>query len=211
VTVSYAVAMDTARRLAGIHDRDQVVVLHNVSWAQYMALDRARGEDVGSPRMAYLDGELELMTTGRRHEIDKTLLARLVECFAEEAEIELVGMGSTTFRKKAKRAGLEPDECYCIGHVGDVPDLAIEVVQTSGGVDKLEIYRRLDVAEVWFFVAEQCEIYRKWGDGYQRRARSVAVRGIDLDEIARIVIDSIDAQQTSVVRKYRRALRKRLG
>jgi hypothetical protein len=29
-----------------------------------------------------------------------------------------------------------------------VPDIAIEVVWTSGGIDKLEVYRGLDVPEV---------------------------------------------------------------
>jgi len=209
VTVSYALAMDTARRLVPIEHRDHVVVLRNISWAQYEEIDRARGQDVVKPRMYYLDGELELMSTGRRHEIDKKLLARLVECYAEEARVSLMGMGSTTLQDALELAGAEPDECYCVGHDGEVPDLAIEVVQTSGGIDKLEIYRRLGVKEVWFFIDERFEIYRRWGEGYQRRTRSVAVAGIDLDAIARIVIDSIDAQQTEVVRAYRRTLKRR--
>jgi len=44
---------------------------------------------------------------------------------------------------------LEPDECYLVGDQDkSAPDLAIEVIGTSGGIDKLEIYRRLDVGEV---------------------------------------------------------------
>ncbi|MEG4506483.1 Uma2 family endonuclease [Microcoleus sp. F6_B4] len=32
-----------------------------------------------------------------------------------------------------------------------IPDLAIEVVFTSGGIDKLQLYKRLGIPEVWFW------------------------------------------------------------
>ena len=53
-----------------------------------------------------------------------------------------------------KEAGCEADECYIFGprpRDKARPDLAIEVVWTSGGLDKLEVYRRLEVGEVWFW------------------------------------------------------------
>jgi Uma2 family endonuclease len=48
---------------------------------------------------------------------------------------------------------LTRDECYIVGpdQNKEVPDLALEVVWTSGGLDKLEIYRRLGVGEVWIW------------------------------------------------------------
>jgi Uma2 family endonuclease len=52
----------------------------------------------------------------------------------------------------------EPDESYCLGTRKSVPDLAIEITVTSGGIDTLEIYRRVGVQEVWFW-----EIYRRVG------------------------------------------------
>jgi hypothetical protein len=33
----------------------------------------------------------------------------------------------------------------------DRPDIAIEVIWTSGGIDKLEVYRKLGVREVWYY------------------------------------------------------------
>ena len=36
----------------------------------------------------------------------------------------------------------------------EIPELAIEVVYTSGGIDILKIYRRLGVKEVWFLRME---------------------------------------------------------
>ena len=38
-----------------------------------------------------------------------------------------------------------------------MPGLAIEVVWTSGGIDTLEIYRRLGVGEVWFWTRGRIE------------------------------------------------------
>jgi Uma2 family endonuclease len=187
-------------------DRDQIVVLRGIPWAQYDGLLRAR-EKVGGTRMAFLDGVLEIVSTSARHELYKTLIARLVEAYAEEADISLNGLGSTTYRKRIKQAGLEPDESYCIGPIRKFPHIALEIVQTSGGIDKLEIYRRLGVEEVWFWIDGRFRIYRLAADGYHKRARSVALPGIDLGRIQQIVLTVDDSRQTEAVRTYRRSLR----
>ena len=59
-------------------------------------------------------------------------------------------MGSTTLQRPEQGAGGELDESYCIGTDKDFPDLAIEVIVTSGSINRLELYRRLGVQEVWF-------------------------------------------------------------
>jgi Uma2 family endonuclease len=186
---------------------DQIIVLRGISWARYEALAAARGAD--QPRMAYLDGALEVMTTSRRHEIWKKLIARLVEAYVDETGGPLNALGSATFRKETTKAGAEPDECYCVGRVRDVPELAIEVVYTSGGIDKLEVYRRLGVAEVWFWVDGRFWIYHQVGGRFEERSRSEVLPGLDLDEVARIVASTDDSEQAEAVRAYRRALRRR--
>ena len=75
----------------------------------------------------------------------------MLEIYFQEKRIRYFPLGSTTFRKQAKIGGVEPDESYCLGIEKEVPDFAIEVVVTSGGIDKLEVYKRLGVTEVWFF------------------------------------------------------------
>ena len=50
-----------------------------------------------------------------------------------------------TLKQRDKQAGKEPDECYCLYTDKDIPDLAIEVIYTSGGIDTLEIYRRIGI------------------------------------------------------------------
>jgi Uma2 family endonuclease len=91
----------------------------------------------------------------------------------------------------------------------EVPDLAIEVINTRGGVDKLEIYRRLKVAEVWLWAKGRFWIYGLAGRRYDLVQRSRVLPGLDLDEIARIVQEADESHQTEAVRAYRRSLRRR--
>ena len=63
--------------------------------------------------------------------------AALIEAFAEEKDLVLDGVGSWTIKEEAKKRGLEPDECYVLGErqkPPTIPDIAIEVVWTSGGL-----------------------------------------------------------------------------
>jgi Uma2 family endonuclease len=95
------------------------------------------------------------MSPSRYHEVDKTQLARLLEAWSEVAGVQLQGYGSWTLKDEREERGAEADECYTVGRVAlddeDRPDVAIEVVWTSGGIDKLEVYRKLGVREVWFY------------------------------------------------------------
>ena len=185
-------------------------MLYKIPWNQYDSLCVAR-ENTAGPRMAYLDGALEIMSPSPRHEYEKKLIARLVEAYAEEGGLSLNGFGSTTYRRKVKEAGLEPDECYCIGPAKKFPDLAIEVFHTSGGVDKLEIYRRLRVSEVWIWASDRFWIYvldprpRK-APVYELREQSAVLPRLDLAEITRIVAATDESHQTEAVRAYRRTL-----
>ena len=80
--------------------------------------------------------------------------------------------------------GLEPDECYLIGdQERDTPDLAIEVVLTSGGIDKLEIYRRLRVGEVWRFKDSRIEIYVLREQRYEKVERSAVFPDLDVNRL----------------------------
>src|SRR4051812_36222106 len=92
---------------------EQRVLMSGVSWDTYVALREA--DDRPGLRMTYCEGELEIMSPGPEHEEAKTIIARLVEMYAVERDVPLLGYGSTTFRQAVKRRGLEPDECYCVG------------------------------------------------------------------------------------------------
>ncbi|HSR50786.1 MAG TPA: Uma2 family endonuclease [Acidobacteriota bacterium] len=159
---------------------DQRVVSYGVSWSQYESQLELRGER-SVPRISYLEGALELMTPSKDHERLKSYIGRLVEAYALEKGIDLSPYGSWTLEQAPKQAGLEPDECYLIGDQDrDTPDLAIEVHWTSGGIDKLEIYRRLAVREVWVWKDSLIEVQVLQVGRYQRREKSMVFPELNL-------------------------------
>jgi Uma2 family endonuclease len=129
---------------------DQHVVLRGMAWQDYEAFLALRGERAGV-RMYYLDGEIEIMSPSKAHESRKTTLARLLEVWAMELDVDLNGFGSWTLKNEMREAGAEPDECYILGSAEKgAPDLVIEIEWSRTlGLAKQEIYRRLGVRELW--------------------------------------------------------------
>ena len=185
-------------------------VLHDVPWWTYVALRDALDDQSGL-KMTYLKGTLELMSPSMLHEDAKTIIARLIEVWAMERNVDLRGFGGTTFRREAKERGLEPDECYKLGKLEEdgIPDIAIEVIVSSGLVDKLSVYAGLGVPEIWQWLpgTGRIEIYGLVGNGYQRRSRSETLPDLDLDELSRFVQPG--ENQTQLAKAYQTALRLR--
>ena len=186
---------------------DRIVVLRGATWADYQRVLEVRGEK-SVPRIAYLPGVLELMTPSRFHESLKSNIGRLVEVWCQENQIEFSPFGSWTLERKAEGCGAEPDECYVFGTVSEPerPDLAIEVVWTSGGINKLAIYAKLGVREVWFWRRGRITVHLLQGDGYVESGASVTLPGIDLAELCRH-LECPTASQA--IRAYRAALTSR--
>lgn len=198
--------MQAPRREAPPIDADAApAVLHMVPWAQYEGLVELLGDDHPSLRLTYLRGTLEIMTTSTTHEHLKKIIARLIELWALERDVRLNGYGAATFRKQAKERGLEPDECYTLGELIDVPDIAIEVVHRHGGIDKLDVYAGLGVKEVWFWEDGRLCVYHLEGDVYVPQPRSELLPALDLAELSSFVVPG---DQTDAVRAYRDALRR---
>jgi Uma2 family endonuclease len=184
---------------------DERIVLRGLSWAAFETLLAFRG-DRARPRMAYLDGAVELMGTSRGHERVKSKVGRIVEHDCLDRGILLTPYGNWLVQAAPKEAGVEPDECYIFGatpEAQDRPDLVIEVVWTSGGLDKLEIYRRLGVGEVWFWKRDAISVHVLVDGRYQPRAHSVCLPELDLELVCRLV--SVDPLNEAI-RQLREAL-----
>jgi Uma2 family endonuclease len=85
------------------------------------------------------------------------------------------------------------------------PDLAIEVVWTSGGIDKLEVYARLGVGEVWLWRDGRIEVHVVRGGHYESATRSALFPELDIELLASF-LDRPTALQA--VRAFREAIRK---
>ena len=184
---------------------DHFVHLRNASWADYQRLLEMRG-DHSAPRITYLEGTLELMSPSRSHESIKSLIGRLVEVYCLERGIDFSTYGSWTLESKESDRGAEPDECYVFGAEPEPvrPDLAIEVVWTSGGLNKLEVYRKLGVGEVWYWRAGELHVHLLRDGSYERVDGSSALPGLDLVQLASFIERPTTSQ---AIRDYREALR----
>jgi Uma2 family endonuclease len=184
-------------------------------WDDYERLLAMRGES-SVPRITYLEGLIELMSPSRYHEIDKKRFARLLEAWAEEAQVDLEGYGSWTLKKKRAKRGAEADECYTVNRRAvsdrDRPDIAIEVVWTSGGIDKLEVYRKLGVREVWYYERGSLRFFALRGErgreSYVETHKSGLLPQLPQDLILAGMQDPSQSQ-TTAVRALRQALRNR--
>lgn len=188
-------------------DHDHIVILRGVTWADYERVLKMRG-DHSAPRISFLEGALEIMSPSRTHESLKSMIGRLVEAWCMENEIDITPYGSWTLKEKAVERGAEPDECYVVGDElePERPDLAIEVVWTSGGINKLEIDRKLGVREVWYWQKGELSLYTLRRGRYARIPRSKVLPGIDHAEIAEL---ALVRPMTKAVRAYRKRLQKR--
>ena len=141
--------------------RPQRLVLHGVSWREYTRMLSAFAERPGY-RLTYDRGTLEIISPLHEHESDIALLGRFVVVLTEELGLPLKAGRSTTFRRRRMRRGLEPDHSWWIAHelpvrgkqridlrVDPPPDLAVEVDVTHRSLNRMSIYARLGVPEVW--------------------------------------------------------------
>lgn len=185
------------------HDPDQRVILNGIDWWQFEAFLAIRGDSAGV-RVTYLEGQLEIMSPSRTHEWRAKLISRLLEAYADETGLVFEGYGSMTLRNAPNQSGIEPDECYAIDAPKDHPDLAVEVIWTSGGIDKLDVYRGLGVREVWIWKKDELNAYELRGTAYVEITESVVIPGLSPSFIAGF----LDCEtQTEAVRKLRAALR----
>lgn len=188
------------------NDYDDVVHLHGATWADYERLLEIRGESA-VPRISYIEGLIEIMTPSRSHELDKSAIGRLVEVWCLEHDVRFTTVGSWTLKSKKQKRGAEPDECYIIGEPRNDddgrPDIAIEVERSRSGIDKLEIYRKLGVREVWRYRRGVLTVHVLEGEQYVAAQRSTIMPALDLDEL----VTFLDYPTTfDAIRAYRAAL-----
>ena len=139
-------------------------LLSGVSWETYVAVSEAHSDLI----TAYDDGLFEILMPDIDHEFIKEAISLLVRVLCRVYGHNYVAGGNTTYRREAKRKGLEPDACFYLharardprvrrantAAVAGSPDLAVEVDLSSGSSIKEPIYATLAVAELW-----------RWKDG----------------------------------------------
>ncbi|MCU0546300.1 MAG: Uma2 family endonuclease [Oscillatoriaceae cyanobacterium Prado104] len=189
-----------------VSENNQCLTLYQVSWEKFQAIEAALA-DFPSLRLAYLYGTLDIMSPlSEEHEDSKTVLRRLLEAYLEHKRIRFYPRGSKTLGSIQLGGRKEPDESFNLQTKKEIPDIVIEVVVTSGGVNTLEIYRRVKVPEVWFWKKGKLALYSLQGEEYKQVDRSELLPELDLTLFVRCanIADKYDA-----VVEFRKALHER--
>ena len=194
---------------------ERLVILNNVSWETYDKL-QADLANQSSARLTYDRGTLEIMSPSNEHEIYNRTIALLVEVLAEEMEIDIASLGSSTFKREDLERGFEPDSCFYIKNefritgkiqidlkVDPPPDLVIEVDITSGSLPKFPIYAQIGVPEIWRYDGRRLYIYQLAGDSYGQSEHSEAFPWLTGSVLTDLLDKSKTLKRTALLRSFR--------
>src|SRR5262249_3496407 len=174
--------------MATVHSTpDHHVMMYDISWETYEHLLADFAESSGH-RLSYDGGTLEIMSPLEEHEESNRTLNLLVKTVAEEREIEIRNLGSTTFKRQDLGKGVEADSCFYIQNVERLhgkrridlltdppPDLVIEIEVTSPSLPKLPIYAQLGIPEVLRYDGQRLSVLLLEGGDYREGAESLAL------------------------------------
>ena len=180
-------------------------IVHHGTWEQFKFIQK--GFD-GSPgvRLSYYDETIEILMPGREHELFASIIGYLVTTLLTEKGIFFQPTRSMTQEKEGV-VSAQADESYCIESVKTIPDLAIEVVFTSGGISKLERYKALGVLEVWFWEDGVLKLYHLQNGIYERidRSQLPGLNDLNLVLLQRCILMA-ETDTGEAIRAFRREL-----
>lgn len=175
------------------------VVMYNITWQQFENLLVDLGESRAA-RFAYDNGTLEIMTPLPEHEYYKETLGDSVKDIAEVLEQDYASLGSTTWKREIKKAGVEPDNCFYFQNEPKIrgklkfnleqdppPDLALEIDITSKSLSRFPIYARLGVPEIWCYDSGELKIYQLEGKEYIEVQTSSIFPTLPIQEIPELI------------------------
>jgi len=181
--------------------KESPLLFEGLTWREFKAVEQLL--DRPGYRLSFLDGILEIRRMpGEPHETVKARIGALLDIYLLMAGFDFTPTGSMTLESEGVAVKREADECYKLAPGRRLPDLAIEVVFSSGGINQLEAYKRLKIKEVWFWEDGLLEVYHIRGEGntlyYEKVSSSEDVKGIDLDLLLRCInmVNHVDAVKT---------------
>jgi Uma2 family endonuclease len=181
---------------------DEPILIEGLTWREFKVTEQLLTRP--GIRLSFLDGILEIRKMpGRPHETTKGRIGALLEAYLEHTDIDFIPTESMTLESEEGMVKREADKSYELGQDRDRPDLAVEVVVTSGGIDKLKAYQRLQIPEVWFWGKGQLSLYALRTDRYEEITQSEVLPNLDIDLLTRCLqMDS----HIQALREFRQAL-----
>ena len=194
---------------------EQRVVLRNLSWETYECL-LSEHVDCSSPRFTYDRGDLEIMSPSAEHERYNLRIADLVGVLADEMNVKVEGLGSTTFKREDLDRGFEADSCFYVQNfervrkkepldlkVDPPPDLVVEIDITNPSINKLPLFPEFGIPEVWSYNGDRLEMHRFSRGRYEAADQSAAFPGVSANELKRLIQQGKELDRTGWLRMTR--------
>jgi Uma2 family endonuclease len=199
-----------------------VLKLTDVTWDDYENLLTPMESFHPGHRMSYDRGTLIIVGPTFEHESYKGLVSGLVYMLADETDITLEALGSTTFKRKRLKKGVEPDTCFyvqsataVIGQLSSLhdeyppPDVTVEIDLSNDSLDKFAIYAALGVPEIWRYDGVATRFYKLTGENYQEIEDSLAFSTLTANVITQYLELSKTDGHTAALKAFRQMLRSR--
>lgn len=152
-------------------------------------------------RLAFDRGCLEIqMSPLPTHESPNRCIELMIDWIAEVRGFEVRSLGSTTFHRDSPDQGAEPDSCFFIQSVAQlpvdlaefdqekhIPDLVAEVDITSPSIDKDSFYARIGVPEIWRYQKSVVTIL-VLDNGRYSTGESRAIPGLDAATLTQLLV-----------------------
>jgi Uma2 family endonuclease len=191
-------------RYATNADASNRVLLHGISWELY---EQLRADEANwHVRMAYDDGELELMSPSQRHGSIEIRFGLFLMELAASLGFKCKPLGNTTWKKQGLKKGKEADGCFYLANyervrhkdidltVDPPPDLAVEVEISRSALNSLNIYASLGVPEIWRYDGSDFHIHQRQADGsYREVDRSPSLPFLRPEEVVEWMVRGEEA------------------
>ncbi len=155
------------------------ILISDLTWREFKAVEQLI--DRPGLKLSFLDGVLEIRKMpGKKHETIKERIGALLEIYLEFLGLDFTPTGSVTLENEFEKVKREGDKSYELGANRKHPDLVIEVVVSSGGINKLEAYKRLQIPEVWFWMNDELLFYSLGNEGHEAVSKSQLLPSLDV-------------------------------
>lgn len=197
------------------------VKLSGISWQTYTNLLNELSKN-HRLRLTYYRGNLEIMVPSPEHERYKKVMGRFVETLAEELEIKIEPLGSSTF-KRLGFSGAEPDECFYVTNIdlirtkkkwetnqAPAPDLVVEIDITSSSEERFAVYKDLGVREIWLYDGISFQIMQLQEGKYLASEQSLIFPNLPLLEIDNFLKQVGEVDYLQLIKTFRQWVRNQI-
>ncbi|HEV8290326.1 MAG TPA: Uma2 family endonuclease [Tepidisphaeraceae bacterium] len=195
-------------------DEVQHFVLDCVTWNFYERLLREIGDR--PIRVTFDEGTIEIMAPLSEHEFPKEFIGWMIKTLALLTNRPMASGGSTTFRRRDKQKGLEPDDCYFFDEseskmrgvkrwkpkVHPAPNLAVEIDIFSRSIEREPIYAALGVREIWRYDGETLRCLHLIGERYSPRKNSKVFPFLEIALLRQFLERRLEVGETRTIREF---------